>query len=523
MRGLVFGAALALAGCSDASVIAPADAINVGVSADIRGTDPGVRRDANTDNVMAHVVEGLVAYTERGDVAPLLAQNIAISDDEKTYTFKLRAGIRFHNSAPLTADDVVWSWKRYLDPKTGWVCLPDFDGTNGARILSVKALSTDTVAFTLDRRQPMFLTQMASLLCGGSPVLHHSSVNRDGSWRAPVSTGPYFISTWRRGEFIEMRAFKGYKPLPGPRDGFVGAKIAYAPRIRWVVIRDGASRLAALAKGQIDVVPEITVAEFRQIKRIRNVRIISAPSALVNCILLQTKDPLLSDVRIRRALALAIDLPTVSALVTGGRGAANASMLPTTSPYHNGIHSKLPQADIAEAKRLLREAGYNGEPIIMTTNRGFVDMFDQALLVQAMARKVGINIQLRVTEWATQLDMFQNGNFQLMSFSYSVRSDPYLRYEAILGDRDKSSRKIWGNLEARALLAMVGQEQDPAKRQSMLNQMHKLMRADIPLIVLFNPADNNVVRSNIVGFRSWPIGRTRLWGVRKVQLYRAQK
>ena len=97
---------------------AEAQMVSAALNADIRSTNPGVNRDDNTDAVVLHMIEGLVGYRENGAVAPLLAQSVDISPDGKTYTFRLRDGVRFHNGAPLTSAEALWSWKRYLDPKT---------------------------------------------------------------------------------------------------------------------------------------------------------------------------------------------------------------------------------------------------------------------------------------------------------------------------------------------------------------------------------------------------------------------
>ena len=99
------------------------------LNADIRSTDPGTNRDANTDAVMAHLVEGLVALRDDTSVAPMLADSWAVSNEGKTYTFHLRQGVKFHNGATMTADDVVWSLKRWLDPATQWRCLSEFSAT----------------------------------------------------------------------------------------------------------------------------------------------------------------------------------------------------------------------------------------------------------------------------------------------------------------------------------------------------------------------------------------------------------
>jgi peptide/nickel transport system substrate-binding protein len=485
------------------------------ISSDIRSTNPGVNRDSNTDVVLMHVVEGLVASREDGSPGPLLASRIETSADGRIYRFFLRHGVRFHNGASLTSADVLWSWQRYLDPKTGWLCLPQFDGSHGARIVSITAPSQDEVVFQLDRPQPMLLAQMATVTCGGTPILHSSSLNPDGSWRTAISTGPYRLSSIEPGDYVELSAFEEYAARSEPRDGYTGAKIAYAPRIRFIVIRDAAARIAALMKGQIDVMSELTTADIHRLQHAPSVRIASAPGGTVNAILIQGRDPLLADVRIRQALQLSIDRRSVTLLCTAGTGQLNASMVPVSSPYYDTTQATRTPVDIPLARRLLAQAGYKGQPITITTNRRFTDMFDQALLVQAMARKAGIDIRLDVTEWASQVNRYQTGNYQLMSFNYSARPDPFFNYEAMLGERGVSERKVWNDPAAIQLLDAVGVQSEPRTRQTSFNQLHLSMLEAVPLIVLFNPADANGVRADLAGFQAWSLGRARLWGVRK--------
>ncbi|MGH8171226.1 MAG: ABC transporter substrate-binding protein, partial [Steroidobacteraceae bacterium] len=106
--------------------LAPAAVLHVALNADILSTDPGVLRDENTDAVLLHVAEGLVAPRHDGSIAPMLAQSWKVSPDGRTYTFSLRHGVTFHNGAPMTSADVVWSLRRYLSPATHWRCLGEF-------------------------------------------------------------------------------------------------------------------------------------------------------------------------------------------------------------------------------------------------------------------------------------------------------------------------------------------------------------------------------------------------------------
>src|SRR5215207_2851035 len=146
---LKFLSAAVLAACSAAQ--AQTAQIVVAQPADIRSTNPGVNRDNTTDGVVLNIVEGLVAYHENGTVGPLLARSIVTSPDGLTYIFKLRTNVKFHNGEPMTSADVLWSWKRYMDPKTDWRCLSEFDGRSGVKVTSVTAPDAQTIVMQLDK------------------------------------------------------------------------------------------------------------------------------------------------------------------------------------------------------------------------------------------------------------------------------------------------------------------------------------------------------------------------------------
>jgi peptide/nickel transport system substrate-binding protein len=311
-----------------------------------------------------------------------------------------------------------------------------------------------------------------------------------------------------------MDAFAHYRSVPGREDGNVGAKIAYEKRLRWLIIRDSASRLAALEKGQVDVMPEVPAAEMLQVRHLKGVRITQAPMLGSYGILVQDKDPLLADPRIRAALGYAIDRETLARLVTEGTAEGNSSIVATASPFHPAGQPAGKLFDPDKARALLRAAGYRGQPIILTTNRRYPAMFNQALLAQAMARQVGLNIKIEVLEWATHMDRWRTGKFQLLSFGFSAKADPSLSYESILGDRLKSPSKTWSDPAAIGLLAASVSTDDMAERRAIFERLHGLMIDDIPYIALFSPADNNAVRDGVTGFRSWKFGRARFWGVR---------
>ena len=196
---------------------AEAQTLRARLNSDIRSNDPASSlRDENTDMVLQHMIEGLVAFREDATVGMLLAEKVDISSDGKTYEFTLRDGVKFHNGATMSSEDVLWSWKRYLDPAGKWRCRPELSG-GVATITDIKAPDARRVVFTLDQPSALFLTTLARPDCGGSAVLHRDSVDAEGKWKAPIGTGPFKLGEWRRDQYVELVRFDLYARRAGPR------------------------------------------------------------------------------------------------------------------------------------------------------------------------------------------------------------------------------------------------------------------------------------------------------------------
>jgi peptide/nickel transport system substrate-binding protein len=488
--------------------------LRIRLNADVRSTDPGVNRDGNTDAVMMHVMEGLVGFREDTSVGLLLAQSYTISPDGTVYTFKLRPGIKFSNGEALKAEDVVFSWNRYMKPDTGWRCLTDFDGRGGLmKVLKIEAKDPLTVVYTLEKPAPMFLTTLARSDCAGAGVFHRSSVGADGKWIQPIATGPFKLGEWKRNQYFELLRNDQYVPLPGKRDGNVGNKTPEVAKVRFVVIPDNSSAKAALLSNGIDLIFDIDDEDAPQYRARKDLVMTSIPTMGLNGILMQTRDPLMKDVRIRRALALSLDLPQLVEAVTFGASKPSRSAIPRPSPYYTATQANLPKRDIAAAKKLLAEAGYRGQPIKMLATKRYANVFNVAVMSQAMAQEAGINIEIEVLDWATLQDRYQSGNYQVLSYTYSPRLDPALSYEMFTGPKDKQPRKVWENPAAIDLLAKSMALSDKAQRQAIFDQLDAKLREDVPTIWMYSEVRTSAAKTYVKGYTGWPLGHVRGWGV----------
>jgi len=483
------------------------------LNADIRSTDPGTNRDANTDGVMAHIVEGLVAFRDDTSIGPMLADSWTISNEGKTYTFHLRQGVKFHNGAGMTAADVVWSFKRWLDPATQWRCLSEFSANGIARIDKIEAPDAQTVVITLDQPTALFLPTIARPDCGQTAIIHRDSVGPDGKWIAPVGTGPFKLGEWKRGQYVDLVRFDGYAARAEPRTGYTGNKTALVDRVRFNVIPDSSAAKAGLLSGSLDVISNLAIPDRDDLKARPDVQLSITPALGLTGILFQTRDPLLKDVRIRRAIALCLDTPQIVDAVMQGTARPYNSALPIGSPFYGEVEAHGYTQNIAEAKKLLAQAGYHGQPIKMIANKRYAFVFDSAVLVQAMAQAVGINIDIEVLDWAAQLDRYNRGDYQSMAFVYSARLDPSLSFEMLTGPKATQPRKVWDNPEAQRMLQESMMIDDKAKRQKLFDELHRRFIDDVPMVVLFNGSEISALRKNVKGYAGWLFAQPRFWGV----------
>ncbi|HMG50810.1 MAG TPA: ABC transporter substrate-binding protein, partial [Inquilinus sp.] len=227
-------------------------------------------------------------------------------------------------------------------------------------------------------------------------------------------------------------------------------------------------------------------------------------------LILHSEDPILQDKRVRQAIVMALDRAAIAEAVTFGGSKFQATPVPEFSPYHSQAQTDALPFDLERAKALLAEAGYNGQRIVLTANKRYTEMYDCGVLAQDMLRSAGLNVELEVLEWTAQLDAYQTGKFQAQSFSYSPRLDPLGQWERIIGTQP---RKIWKDPRAIDLLAQANAATDPAKMQSVLDQIGRLFTEEAPAASLYLHSSDYAVAKRIAGFTVWPADAARFWGV----------
>lgn len=511
-RSICFALLVALVTGSAFAQSAPkAGRLAIALNADIRSLEPGVNRDTNTDTVIHQLIEGLVAYKTDLDVGPALADSWTLTNDGRTYSFKLRPAT-FHNGKPVTSAEIKWSWDR-LDQSSAWTCRPVFNGQSGAKVVSVETPDPQTIVFNLDRASAIFLKQLANIQCHVL-AMHPESVDADGKWIKPIGSGPLKLREWRRAEYILLDRFEEYRGSTAPANGFSGARDMKVEQVIFQVIPDTSAREAALVTGAVDILHDIEPEQMSAMKQ-RGMRVLSTPGLGWSTLLMQTDDPLLSNVKIRQAVAHAIDIKQIAEARTLGMAPANASAVSSSTSFYNEVFAAWPAYDPARAKALLKEAGYKGEPLRIQTNKQYQAMYQNSVMIEQMLTEAGFSVKLDVIDWATQLSNYLNGRFQMQSFGFSGRFDPALMYAAFVGDKTKFKTAQYGEPAAVELLGQLDTTDDPAVRGQLFAALHAKVQADVPIVGLYFAPIIEAVHPRIEGYVSWPANRPITWGVSK--------
>ncbi len=512
MKRIMLAAIAALTVVTPAAAQKTGGTLTLALNSDIRSVEPGINRDANTDTVMQIMFEGLVAHRADLSVGPALAQSWTVSEDGRTYTFKLRVGARFHNGAPVTSAEVKWTWDRLMS-QAGWNCRRSFDGGSGPKVVSVETPDPLTVVYMLETAQAIFLKQLANVQCHVL-VAHPSSAGADGKWVTPIGSGPYKLKEWKRGDFVTLERHDGYKSSPDKQDGYAGARPAYADLVVFRVIPDANAAEAALLTGAIDILPALETTRVSDLKK-RGMNVQSIPGLNWGPLLIQTQDSLLSNVKIRRAMAHAIDLDQIAEARTDGMAKGNPSVVSESSVYFDKQFLDWPKFDPARAAALLKEAGYAGQVLKIQTNKRYTGMYERSVIAQAMLVAAGFKVELETLDWASQLDNYLKGNFQAQSFGYSARLDPALMYAALIADKTKSKWGQWDDPAAIELLAESLKTGDEARRKEIFLKLHKMMAEQVPIIGFYFDPNIDATRPNVRGYRTWAADRPIPWGVWK--------
>ncbi len=379
----------------------PADTVVIGVQSEPDTLNPilGYAPDG-----ASKLFDGLVSRDAKLNLVPALAEALpTVGDSGRTYTFKLRPGVKFHDGQPLTADDVVFTYQAILDKTTDTTLRSDLD-----MITAVEAPDDRTVVFRLAYPYTPFSQRttvgivprhaFAGQGAGGTPPIGQN-VNTAKFNTAPVGTGPFVFEQWTPGDRLVLRANPDYW---GGAPAIARLVLAFVP--------DDNVRATRMERGDFDAthLPPKAAARFRNRD---GVTVYDVPSADYRGVMLPLERPVTGDVAVRRALDHAIDRNAIVAGILDGKGTPAHSPISPSTPWFNPAVVPAREGDLAEAKRILDEAGWRPGPDGVRARGAqparFTLMYpandslrkDLALAVASAGSQIGVAIEVTGLDW----------------------------------------------------------------------------------------------------------------------------
>ena len=469
-RSLVLAGLLLLAGCHSARRD-PKTVVFL-IESSPANLDPRVGTDGQSEHIDELLFDGLVARDASFHFTPALAERWE-QPDPLSLVFHLRSGVRFHDGRPLTARDVKWT----IDSmRNGAVISPKT--ASYASVESVEALDAHTVVFHLKHPDNFLLTNLSTGAIGIVP---------DGSgrefWRHPVGTGPFrFVSQQIDQDVVIERSSVSWAPEP---------KIE---RVRFAVVPDAITQSLELEKGSADVaINSLPMDALPVLAKQPNLQIEDASGTQIQYLAFNVRDPLLSDVRVRQAIAFAINRKLIIQTLLRGHAQPAVSLLPVSHWAWSGDGPHY-DYDPARAKELLDEAGYRAGPdgirfhVTMKTSNVEDVRLLSAVLQQQLA-KVGIALDLRSYEFATFYSDVTRGAFQLYSLRWiGGNEQPDIFSYAFSTARFSpkgANRGHYSNIQLDKLLDDAAASSNTAKRRADYVEAQRILARDLPAFNLW--------------------------------------
>ncbi|MCC7273039.1 MAG: hypothetical protein IT561_10235 [Alphaproteobacteria bacterium] len=439
--------------------------LNVGVSV-FTGTLSPSGGGYTTLSLVLLTSDGLVRRNADDTLGPGLAERWETVSPTQ-WRFHLRKGVKFHDGTEMTSADVKYTLDYVLDPKTVYVRKTRIGG-----IARVEAIDPYTVEIHTKQPYPVLLRGLSEIPI--EPRLYRERVGMDGYAKKPIGTGPFKYVNLVPGDSYELEANKDYW------DG--------APKFDRLVVRqipEGATRVAALVSGEVQIIEEVPVDLIPSVQRRRDVEIVSVPSSVSMVLTLNQLEPPLNNPKLREALDVAIDRELINKQMLDGRGEILQGQLVTKGTFGFNPNLKPRAFDPARARQLLAEAGYpNGIDLTMLTQSGrYLSDTDIANAVAGMWQNVGVRTTINTLEGAvwTRLDRTKELKPINMIGWFSV------------GDADfntvwytqASNRAYWKNDEFEKLFVAARSTIDPQERLRHYGRMMEIMHDEIPSIFLF--------------------------------------
>lgn len=447
----------------------------------LTGDPPNLDMYQTTDSIVvlvaSHMYETLFTWDTSYRPAPLLAASHVVSEDGLLNTVTLRQGVPFHNGAEMQAADVIASVER-------WAPLSGLGEGLMAATEEIVEVDAYTIEFRMSEPFGAFAMALARQLQGCA--IYPKSVieaSDDISLADYIGTGPYRFVEWLPDQHILFERFDDYASPDGEPDGYAGMKAQYLDSIEFIPVRNEASRIAGLQAGDYHFVETVSPDQLPGLEGNSAVATEVLPSDSWLNIVLNLRSPVLEDLRVRRAIQVALNHEAIMLTAFGeGFYELTPELVPGAPTWYTEAGAEyFNQNEPDEARRLLEEVGYTGAPLRIMTTQEVQQEYNATLTMKQQLESVGFVVELQVYDGATLSDRRNNDTLWEMYTAWaSFRPDPVMR------NLTSSATGWWEDAEKDQLLADLQSESDYDKRFAIWEQVQQKFYEDVPRLKIGN-------------------------------------
>ncbi|GHG26949.1 ABC transporter substrate-binding protein [Streptomyces filamentosus] len=475
----------------------PLDSFTWSLYAEPYTLDYALAYDYPPNTVLANVCEQLLRVTPDLKIEPGLAVKWK-RPDARTLVYTLRPDVRFHDGTVMTADDVVASLKRQMDPATGspW-------GSAFKAVDTIEKTGPLEVTIRLGKADALFHEMLAA---SPGTVVSAASLKEEGEdYGTPKGklncTGPYSLERWAQGDSITLKKNPDYWDAKlAPKSGSV----------KFTFVEDASARANAFLSGTADGGYMVPSSSFAQLRGSGKGSLLFGPNTAAADLAVTNFKGTLGDLRVRRALSMALDRKNIVKAAAGGVG------VPAKAPAARGAWSLVPEKtaalydtlpepayDVASAKKLIEEAGATGKKVVVATSSMAPEISVVANAVQAAGRQIGLEVELKPVSPDAYSNIFvdpaaRDGLDLIITNGYDNTPDP-LEFYQYLRTGDFGNYGNWSEPEYDLAFDRANTEYDPAKRTELTAELQKIALRELPVIPVYEAPYSVFLGKRITG------------------------
>ncbi len=465
------------------------------------------------------VFSGLVITGDKGEWLPDLAVEVpttangGVTADGLTVTYRLRPGVTWHDGTPFTADDVKFTWQLIMNRQVNIVARDGYD-----RISAIDTPDKNTVIVRFREFYAPYLTLFTTIL-PKHKLENESNINKASFNRAPIGTGPFKFKEWQVAESIRFEANPAYYRGKPVLDSII-----------YRVIPDANILLTQLKAGELDVVSNIGFSYLEQIKAVNGIRTVITPTMIWEHMDFNLDNPLFQDVRVRKAIASAIDRQAIiDNVLKGASGPAYGDQSPLSWAYNP--MQQPPARDVNAARELLGQAGWQpgADGIMINNNKKLAFSLtvptgnklreQTAQKIAEQLKEIGIVVEVRPLDTALFFaDTLKNRQFETAMYAWVAGLDPdnlNLWHSRKIPSRanayDGQNYPGWRNPEIDKLSETGVRTIDVGARKDIYFRIQELLREECPVVPLYFRGNIDAVKTTVVNYQPNPTPSGSFW------------